>query len=530
MTTSRSRTTRSIKLCFALLYMYGATTLSLFAYDPPRDHGHQHRCDPAPGSGLPATHEEPCDECTGGASPVIAANGNLILHFTDLDLNSPYLPAAVQRTYNSRDVRKGSMGTGWVSNLELKAIPVTDGQDRSVLIRWPSGHRNRYVQQPDGSYASPLGVRRKLSRQPGGNLILSEPGGETRYEFDAQGTLLRTLDRNDNAIEFAYDPSTGCLEEVTTPGGGSLAITPGANGKVATITDHTGRTVQYEYDGEGNLIAVTDPLGNTTTYEYDANDRLTGVFDPLGRQTVSVTYDAQGRVSRLIDEEGDFTYLYDQDQAPPWPSDPNLSIGATASSNSEYGSSYVASKAIDGNTGSYYLSQAWPGDAWLQIDFPAPITVEQIDLIGHSATYTTSGTISLSNGYEEPFTQTGGTDVFDIPDQEGITWVRFHATTINYYYFIVRELRVFGTAPPPGPVVKTKKINNDTAAVWGYNFDNRGVITAVFDPLGGITTRTYDANYNLVAVTDANGNTTSYTYDADGNLLTETDPLGNTTT
>ena len=179
MIASSKRNSRRPLVLGAWCCLVWATAPTALAFDHPRDHGHQHRCDPPPGSVLPATHPEPCDECKSTASPVFAPNGNLILHFTDLNLNSPYLPAGVQRTYNSLDVRSGNMGTGWTSNLELRAIPVTDGQDRSVLIRWPSGHRNRYVQQPDGSYASPLGVRRKLSRQPGGNFIPSEPGGET---------------------------------------------------------------------------------------------------------------------------------------------------------------------------------------------------------------------------------------------------------------------------------------------------------------------------------------------------------------
>ena len=518
----------------AALCLLCTTMPSALAYDHPRDHGHQHRVDPDPPDDDDVCHDtccadgaaqnEPCDECTSTGSPVVLPNGNLVLHFADLHFEVE----ALERTYNSRDARTGTMGNRWVSNIELQAIPVTDGQDRAVLIRWPSGHRHRFVQQPDGSYAGPLGNRLRLSKEASGELVLTTGGGGKRYEFDPQGTLQRVLDRNGNALEFAYDLSTGCLDQVSGPGGRGLAVTRAANGMVGALTDHAGRTVQYEYDSSGNLISVTDPLGNVTTYTYDGLDRLTGVFDPLGRQTVSVTYDAEDRVSRLIDKDGDFSYLYDQDVEPPWPTDPNLSIGATASSNSVYSSSYAPSKAIDGNTGTYYISTRWPGDAWLQIDFPAPVTVEQIELVGYSGSYTTSGTLLLSNGYEEPFVQSGGTDVFDIPDQDGITWVRFYATTIDYYYFVVRELRVFGIAPPPGPVVKTKKTNNDTSAIWGYAFDNRGVITAIIDPLQNVTTRTYDADYNLIGVTDANGNTTSYTYDADKNVISETDPLGNT--
>lgn len=284
------------------------------AYDHPRDHGHNHNADPDP----PEDEDEPCpepcaDPCKSTGSPVTLVDGNLILQFSDLDIGSASVRAGIQRTYNSIDSRNGNLGSGWTSNLELRAIPITDGEVRSVLIRWPTGPRHRFVEQPDGSYASPLGSDLKLTKDEGtGNFTLTswKRTKGTRFVFDPQGTFLRSVDRNGNTLDFSYDDATGVLTQVTAPGGRTFSITREANGKIGSITDSAGRTIQYQYDDAGNLICVTDPMGNATTYAYDAAHQLTGIFDPLGQQTLSVTYDSQGRVSRLTDAEGDFTYAY----------------------------------------------------------------------------------------------------------------------------------------------------------------------------------------------------------------------------
>ena len=42
------------------------------------------------------------------------------------------------------------------------------------------------------------------------------------------------------------------------------------------MTDDTGRSVAYSYDGNHNLIGFVDPLGSRTTYSYG------GVYDALG--------------------------------------------------------------------------------------------------------------------------------------------------------------------------------------------------------------------------------------------------------
>ena len=65
-----------------------------------------------------------------------------------------------------------------------------------------------------------------------------------------------------------------------------------------------------------------------------------------------------------------------------------------------------------------------------------------------------------------------------------------------------------------------------------YNYTNRqGLkkLTSMTDPAGGVTSYTYDANYNLASQTDPLGHVTQYQYDANGNTTVTQDPANGLT-
>lgn len=81
-------------------------------------------------------------------------------------------------------------------------------------------------------------------------------------------------------------------------------------------------------------------------------------------------------------------------------------------------------------------------------------------------------------------------------------------------------------------------IGGASSPVTSYSYDAVGNVLEITDPLGKVTTYTYDDLHRLIEEQqpDPDGAgalgrpTTAYTYDAVGNLLTLTDPVGNTTT
>ncbi len=251
--------------------------------------------------------------------------------FAGFGENSPISAAAViAALYVSQDLlanaRTGQTLTiGWIVTRWL-----TDQiTNNSALISWPSS-TEEFILLPhtDGSatasYDSPLGSAVLLTG--------SAPdvyGNYTTFSYLNKDRSLLTFNSVDSAaagqiaswtfpagmnVSFAYDYTFGgasYLSRVTNNLGRSLTL--GYSGaRVSSVADATGRSVTYGYDASGNLTGVTDPLRFTTRFAYDNASRLTQAFYPANPGTAFFTnvYDALGRVNRQATANNDFSTFY----------------------------------------------------------------------------------------------------------------------------------------------------------------------------------------------------------------------------
>jgi YD repeat-containing protein len=118
-------------------------------------------------------------------------------------------------------------------------------------------------------------------------------GKVSRYEYDSEGRLVKTLDGNNNEIvvEYEDDSGSGCS---SCSGGGSTnqpsrVVYPtfektfayDERGRKVSETDVLSDTESYvtgfAYDDSGNLASKTDKEEKVTTYEYDYLNRLVKV-------------------------------------------------------------------------------------------------------------------------------------------------------------------------------------------------------------------------------------------------------------
>lgn len=85
------------------------------------------------------------------------------------------------------------------------------------------------------------------------------------------------------------------------------------NGNPASATDpNEGTTTSYTYDENGKLMRVKDQDGDTITYTYDSNGRRTSVRYPSGL-VIYLTYDTNGNLLRVEDDERIITsFTYDE--------------------------------------------------------------------------------------------------------------------------------------------------------------------------------------------------------------------------
>ncbi len=160
--------------------------------------------------------------------------------------------------------------------------------------------------------------------------------GEIEYtEYDGEGNIVKTTDRNGITTRYAYDGLNRIvLEENDKDGAKTYAYN--AYGELASITAGE-TTTAYAYTAFGEVSGIQKPWtaeaytydvsGNVTShiirdskigeithqYTYDEMNRQTGVVTPLGTETL--TYDKAGR---LLTKENSATgekkqYVYNPD-------------------------------------------------------------------------------------------------------------------------------------------------------------------------------------------------------------------------
>ena len=142
----------------------------------------------------------------------------------------------------------------------------------------------------DGLYGSGAGST-SLTYRPVSRV--DSNGNELTYEWNFDGSLMtRMIDTYGRRLEFGYD----------------------GNGRLATLSDGTGRSESFSYDAVGNKTGHVDSVGDPTGYAYDANRRLIGVTFPNGGVR-TLTYDGAGLASGESDDldnnKQDFVYTTD---------------------------------------------------------------------------------------------------------------------------------------------------------------------------------------------------------------------------
>jgi len=153
----------------------------------------------------------------------------------------------------------------------------------------------------------------------------------TRYEYDAQGYLLREVNPlGRTQVSYTYD-NMGRIATATDDSAYTLSYNYDAIDRVTQITypdgthrtlgydkldlvsdsDRLGHTSQYLYNGQRQLVQSTDALNQITRYSWCGCGSLASLTDPLG-QTTTFSHDVQGRLigKRYADGQG-LDYFYE---------------------------------------------------------------------------------------------------------------------------------------------------------------------------------------------------------------------------
>ncbi len=404
------------------------------------------------------------------SDPVNVANGNLFEQTTDYALAMQGPGIIFQRTYNSLALADGPLGPGWRHSYEISL----KDSGNSIVVQDGSGTALNFL-QAGGAWKSPPAYGLTLTKDAQGYLLRTRNGMESR--FDLQGRLQTFTDRNQNAIQLAYEGDR--LRRISDRSGRGVTLTYDTKGRLTTLDDFTGRRVTYEYDAAGHLSSATNAGGSRTVYGYYTdrifNHLLKSVTTPEGSVT-GFDYYGNGRVARVTLPGGQTTtFLY-----LPMRNETHVidARGLLTGYHFNALGNVVRIERPDGN----YLDRVYSAEAKLEA---------QTDAAGYTSRYT----------YDSAGNLTSATDPL------GRT-MRF---TYDARFNLVTSFR-------------------DAAGnVVNFEYDARGNLTRTVRPMGAETRFTWDNSGNLLSRTDAEGNTVTIAYDELGNATTVTDALGNVT-
>ncbi|WP_322784560.1 RHS repeat-associated core domain-containing protein [Verminephrobacter aporrectodeae] len=349
-----------------------------------------------------------------------------------------------------------------------------------------------------------------------------ELGVKTKYEYDAKGNLLKTVQAVGTAEERTTEYQVNAQGQTTrithkgrTESNGSVTpdaiwqVAYDAQGQTSQIIDPEGNTRSYVFNRMGALVKYTDPLGNATTYETDATGNLTKITNPLGHVR-TFRYDKSGNQTSSIDAKGKATLMaYDR---------MNRRVQTTNAVGGEYKRRYDTRGHVIGETDEDGRVKSTEYDHFERISRESD-TLENVITYGYqiadgSATGAL-GTLGRPTEIRYPtYTKQIRYDARERPSSETL----IHTNNSGSQTATSRK-----SYDARGQL--TSETNAD-GKISTYAYDALGQISESVDALGGKTKTRHDARGNLIEVTDATGSTTRFTYNRNNLLISETFPLG----
>jgi RHS repeat-associated protein len=355
----------------------------------------------------------------------------------------------------------------------------------------------------------------------------TDPAGrKTLYGYDAYGNNTTATDPAGNVYTNTYDANGDLLTSTLHNWTGNSA-TP------ATPTDLV--VDSRAYDPDGLLASDTDAMGRVTEYTYDWEHRLE-TDDHVITQPDDVSdygddygYDEAGNVTVDFGPSGDLGVEYTYDAA-------NRPVSAVATLGGELPDSAGSYEHLDRTTNYTYdldnnlTSQSTVnGSVTEQTDYTYDALGDQTTQAVHDG----STTLTTSSTYDQRGVQTSVTD-----PRGNVAGADPAAYTTDYTTDSLGR-----TVMVVQPTVNAESQGGAVTAVHPiteYGYDTFGDQTSMSDPDGNITSDTFDLDGEPIGVsqpaytppgsTSAVTPTTAVAYDSLGQATTVTDPLGHVTT
>lgn len=458
--------------------------------------------------------------------PINIANGNVSHEELDVKLPAVGIDLEFTRKYNTTVTDDVGFGPGWTHSYSDFLAFYGD----TVVWTDSAGMRFQFDSDDGGGYIVPESLHGMFSSDSG-QWVYRNRDGMTRV-FDADGKLIAIRDRSDNAVSLTYDINDNLSAVIDADVPTRRLTFTWAAGRISAVSDFTGRTWTYAYEG-GILGSVTTPSdaatpAYVTQYEYYTDTARAGLLRQVVRPdggVVQFNYHADRRGYEVINPEG---------------------YAAQVSYNTYRGQAVYTDERGDSTTYVYndrgnLIEQIHPNGATESWVWQDSLMKSHTDPFGQTTTYShdSMGNVTQvvdragetsSFTYDPAFSQLtfaslpGGRNTTVTIDAYGnITEIQDALGGVSEMTYDPRGLMLTSTTPLGTATVTP----GDYTATYTYN--DAGRMLSRSSDLPATESFTYDTRGNLLTATDANGNTTSYTYDLLNRNLVSTDALGNVT-
>ncbi|GAA4924621.1 RHS repeat-associated core domain-containing protein [Nesterenkonia rhizosphaerae] len=435
--------------------------------------------------------------CTG--DPIDTFTGTFFENQTDLSVPGR-IGIDVTRHYSVGTLdATGALGKGWSLNYDMH-IDMDYRWDQMAVVE-PNGNITPF----DAWDYEPMSPTIQA------DLVETSRGWEFRrwnerhtYIFNTSGRLTAIRDENSNEVTLTY--RNGRVSRVTE--GPRHVDFAWQNNLLRSVTDHTGRTVTYDYTRGNQLQTRTTPDGRKSHYQYDGAGRVTEMTFEDGSTATNV-YDAQNRITKQTLPSGQVI---------------ELNYGRATNNgcrvvNTETSGSVVKTYTyIDGRI-SEFTNSANPEENFKRIynRLGAPIIEESFNGQPQRRlnTYDEAGNLIRT---EEA--HTGAVETFEYNRQRKITlhqdpaWVR--TRTAYDSRGNIRQITVTPT-------------DRAAARISRFTHNQHGDVLTATNPRGGTETMTYTAAGDLLSISTGSGEQTTLSYDTLGRVTSESHPDGAST-
>jgi RHS repeat-associated protein len=332
-------------------------------------------------------------------------------------------------------------------------------------------------------------------------------GGTMSYGYDSAGRRASiTWPTGEIATTVYAASSAGLVTTVHFPDGSELVLTHDASEHVLSrelrpAGSAPSRSLSYTYDANGNPATFTDRDGSVTSFGYDAMDRLASVTDPEGGER-TVERDVRGLLTRYVHASSD-AYGFEHDAAGRLVTTTDAAgqrwtrgydaIGRITSTATPLGEEithvYDDAARTETVTGPMGESEVYSFDV---MDH----TVGVRDALGREICFTYD-----ARGYLASATLPSATLTTPCADRVGLSPAEAPAGQYEWNGAGLLAARV-----------------DPNEQRWERRYDTRGRLEATEDPLGRVTSRTYDSSDLLATVGYPDGGSQRLSYDGYGGL------------